>query len=81
MNKNMKYLIATAIAFLSLTACGCRPGTTTCPTIPTPKMGTADYIGGNPGKWVRYSDGKVIGYAQEEDSYIYPTAACAKDLG
>lgn len=81
MNKLMKFLLPTAIAVASMTACTPHAGTGACLALPTPPPRTADYIGGNPGKWVRYSDGKVIGYAQEEDSNIYLTAACALDLG
>lgn len=89
-HNTIKSLLAGAVAALTLGACTphlmhpvpstpMRPEPARCVVVPFERVPAgSDYRGGNPGEWVAENgDGRVVGYAQEEDSIIYTTRTCA----
>jgi len=81
-NKIKALLLAGALVLAGALS-ACQPYTMqSCTVVPYKTIPAgSDYVGGNPGKWIAQdadgSDAGVLGYAQEEDSIIYTTRACA----
>ncbi len=81
-----RLLLAGALAITTVTsACQSQPATPTSTTKPAPCVAVAFQSeagwGYGGGAWAEESgDGKVLGYAIEEDSNIYTTEACARSM-